>query len=338
MARYLDPKHDIPFKRVFGEHPELLRSFLNALMPFPEGQHIKTLEYLSPEQMREMPLGKNSIVDVKCVDSAGRHFIVEMQMCWSRMFQNRMLFNASKAYVRQLSKSQNYRLLQPVYTLAIVDDIYTSGKDNFLHHYRTVNRENTDEVIEGLEFVVVELPKFRAETVTDRRMLVLWLRFLKEVGSEETLSPELLEEEYIREAISICEEGAFTDKERKAYEDMWDSIWIERGLLEEAKENAEALEKTTRILKAKDKAIEEKNKAIEEKDKTLEEKNKAIEEKDKTLEEKDKTLEEKDKTLEEKDKALEEKDKALEEKDKALVQALAELAALKKQDSENRES
>ncbi|MDR1668095.1 MAG: Rpn family recombination-promoting nuclease/putative transposase, partial [Bacteroidales bacterium] len=75
MARYLDPKHDIPFKRVFGEHPELLRSFLNALMPFPFGQHIETLEYLSPEQTREMPMGKNSIVDVKCVDNTGRQFI-----------------------------------------------------------------------------------------------------------------------------------------------------------------------------------------------------------------------------------------------------------------------
>jgi hypothetical protein len=28
--RYLDPKNVIPFKRVFGENPELLQSFLNA--------------------------------------------------------------------------------------------------------------------------------------------------------------------------------------------------------------------------------------------------------------------------------------------------------------------
>ncbi|MDR0724809.1 MAG: Rpn family recombination-promoting nuclease/putative transposase, partial [Prevotellaceae bacterium] len=34
MGKYLDPKNDIPFKRIFGEHPELLISFLNALMPF----------------------------------------------------------------------------------------------------------------------------------------------------------------------------------------------------------------------------------------------------------------------------------------------------------------
>ncbi|MDR1667647.1 MAG: Rpn family recombination-promoting nuclease/putative transposase [Bacteroidales bacterium] len=120
MARYLDPQHAIPFKRVFGEHPELLRSFLHALTPFPLGQQIKTLAYLSPEQAHEMPMGKHSIVDVKCVDNTGRHFMVEMQMR-----RNRMLSNVSTAYMRRLSKNQNCRLLQPV---AIADDVYTLRK------------------------------------------------------------------------------------------------------------------------------------------------------------------------------------------------------------------
>ncbi|MDR2763613.1 MAG: Rpn family recombination-promoting nuclease/putative transposase, partial [Tannerella sp.] len=35
MARYLDPKNDLIFKRIFGTHPHLLTSFLNALMPLP---------------------------------------------------------------------------------------------------------------------------------------------------------------------------------------------------------------------------------------------------------------------------------------------------------------
>lgn len=36
MPRYLDPKADIVFKKIFGEHPELLKSFLNAVLPLPE--------------------------------------------------------------------------------------------------------------------------------------------------------------------------------------------------------------------------------------------------------------------------------------------------------------
>jgi hypothetical protein len=34
MERLLDPRSDLVFKRIFGEHPEILRSFLNALLPF----------------------------------------------------------------------------------------------------------------------------------------------------------------------------------------------------------------------------------------------------------------------------------------------------------------
>ena len=31
--RYLDPKADLTFKKVFGEHPDLVISLLNALLP-----------------------------------------------------------------------------------------------------------------------------------------------------------------------------------------------------------------------------------------------------------------------------------------------------------------
>ena len=37
MAKYLDPKADLTFKKVFGEHADLLKSFLNALLPLKTG-------------------------------------------------------------------------------------------------------------------------------------------------------------------------------------------------------------------------------------------------------------------------------------------------------------
>jgi hypothetical protein len=93
MARYLDPKNDLTFKRIFGEHPHLLISFLNALLPLAPNRLIKSIEYLSPEQAPE----------------------------------------------------------------------------------------NIEEVIDGLEFVLVELEKFKPSKWVDRKMAVLWLRFLSEM-------------------------------------------------------------------------------------------------------------------------------------------------------------
>ena len=123
--RYLDPKADLTFKKVFGEHPELVISLLNALLPFntPE-EEIKSVEYLAPELVPDNPFRKNSIVDVRCKDQRGRQFIVEMQMIWSREFMQRVMFNSAKAYVRQLDRNENYELLEPVYSLNLVNDIF----------------------------------------------------------------------------------------------------------------------------------------------------------------------------------------------------------------------
>ncbi len=49
MTRYLDPKTDVVFKKIFGQHPHLLKSFLNAVLPLTADSMIESLEYLSSE-------------------------------------------------------------------------------------------------------------------------------------------------------------------------------------------------------------------------------------------------------------------------------------------------
>ena len=242
MARYLDPKNDLTFKRIFGEHPELLIKFLNAVMPFDPDRFIETINYLPPEMIPDNPTRKNSLVDVRCRDNRGRQFIVEMQMYWDGSFTNRLVFNAGKAYVRQLKRGDEYHLLQPVYTLAILNEDFDRKTDRFYHHFQIVNRENTDEIIPGLEFVLVELTdKFRPETMSDRKLAVLWLRFLKEVDENmRSLPPEMQENEDIRQAAELCEEGAFTPEELAAYEKYWDIISLEKTLFKSAWRKGEA--------------------------------------------------------------------------------------------------
>ena len=232
MARYLDPKNDLTFKRIFGEHPHLLISFLNAIMPFETGRFIEEIQYLPAEQVPDNPGKKDSIVDVKCIDNYKRQFIVEMQMYWTAYFKNRMVFNAGKAYVRQLKKKEDYKLLQPVYSLGILNDTFDHKTDQFYHHFQIVNRENTDEVIPGLEFVLVELPKFCPQSWEKRKLAVLWLRFLNEVDEDmRTLPKEFQENEEISQAVEICEESAFTPAELAAYDRYWDVVRREKSAI-----------------------------------------------------------------------------------------------------------
>ncbi|MDR1886283.1 MAG: Rpn family recombination-promoting nuclease/putative transposase, partial [Prevotellaceae bacterium] len=83
MARYLDPKNDLTFKCIFGEHEHLCISLLNSMLPLEEHRQIVSLQYSPPEFIPEIPVLKDSIVDVRCTDNTGRQFIVEMQMFWT---------------------------------------------------------------------------------------------------------------------------------------------------------------------------------------------------------------------------------------------------------------
>ena len=228
--RYLDPKNDLTFKRVFGQHPRLLRSFLNAMLPLTVP--IRELEYLPAELVPEVPLLKYSIVDVRCIDEEGRQFIVEMQMLWTDSFKTRVLFNASKADVRQLDKGTEYKELQPVYALSLVNQVFEHDMDEFYHHYKIVHLQNSNKILEGLEFVFVEIPKFKASSFNEKKLQVLWLRYLSEIkNATETISPELFEVQEIREAIDLLKESAYSKSELLVYDRYWDSISIERTLL-----------------------------------------------------------------------------------------------------------
>ena len=237
MSRYLNPKADLTFKRIFADHPDLLINFLNAVMPFEPGRRIVEIEYLPSELVPDISGKKYSIVDVRCRDNLKCQFIIEMQTSWYEAFKNRIVFNAGKVYVKQLNSAQEYHLLQPVYTLTILTENFDHKTDRFYHHFKIVNLENTDEIIPGLEFVLVELTeKFKPETISDRKLMVLWLRFLKEVGENMTdLPAEMQANEYIRQAAELCERGAYTIEELARYDGYWDSVRSEKTLQEGAK-------------------------------------------------------------------------------------------------------
>lgn len=233
-GKYLNPKADVTFKRIFGEHEELVMSLLNALLPLDEGKRIEHVEYLPAELVPENPLKKNSVVDVRCRETGGRHFIVEMQMNWNNEFKRRVILNASKAVVKQLNKGEDYTLLQPVWALNLINDVgFDAGPDEFYHDYAIVNVNHTDRHIEGLRFVFVELPKFKPQTIKEKKMAVLWLKFLTEIDeSTEEVDAELLENPDTAQALQILEKSAYDDSQLYAYEYFWDAVVNERVAIE----------------------------------------------------------------------------------------------------------
>ncbi|MBP9729720.1 MAG: Rpn family recombination-promoting nuclease/putative transposase [Gammaproteobacteria bacterium] len=231
MPRYLDPRNPLLIKKVFGDHPHLLLSFLNAVLPLPKDAPIQSLEYLPSEQVPEIPTFKRTIVDVKCTDRQGRIFIVEMQMEWVNSFMQRMLFNAGRAYIKQLKKGEDYSSLYPVYALGILNSAFDPDTA-WYHHYQIVNIENTHKQLKGLEFVFVELPKFKASTREEKKLAILWLRFLSDLNEKtERVSQDLLDIPEINEACTLAEEAAYSKEELEVYWQYWDQVSTERTLM-----------------------------------------------------------------------------------------------------------
>ena len=241
-GKYLDPKADVTFKLVFGEHENLVMSLLNALLPLDEGKRIEQVEYLPAELVPENPGKKNSVVDVRCKETGGRHFIVEMQMNWNNEFRHRVILNAAKAVVKQLEPGEEYKLIQPVYSLNLINDTgFESGPDEFYHDYAVVDVAHTDRIIEGLRFVFVELPKFKPKSIAERKMAVLWLRFLTEINaSTEEAPPELLENPDTRKALEIVEKSAYNEGQLLAYDRFWDAVYRERVFFNDGFKKGEA--------------------------------------------------------------------------------------------------
>jgi predicted transposase/invertase (TIGR01784 family) len=243
MAHYLDPKNDLTFKRVFGEHKHLCMSLINNMLPLEKP--VVELEYQTGELIPEIAGLRNSIVDVRCTDMDKRQFIVEMQMYWSESFKSRVLLNASKAYIKQLDKAKDFELLQPVYALNFVNDTFDKSpemKDEYYHYYKIVNIKDTEKQIKGLEFLFLELPKFKPLNRAEKKLHELWLRFLTEINEMTVEVPqELLENELTCEAVEYMERAAYTKKQLEAYDKWKIDAMTERSVLNNARIEGEAI-------------------------------------------------------------------------------------------------
>jgi len=211
----------------------------------PLEKPIKKIEYQTGELIPILTdVLRNTVVDVRCTDAAGKQFLVEMQLHWDESFKSRVLLNASKAYVMQLEKTEPVKLLKPVYALNFVNDAFEKSeemKNEYYHHYKIVNIKNTEKQIEGLEFVFVELPKFKPENRAEKKLHQLWLRFLTEINeSTKEVPKEMLKNKLICEAIGYMERSAYSKEDLDKYQQWKINSITATAMLENARAEGKA--------------------------------------------------------------------------------------------------
>jgi predicted transposase/invertase (TIGR01784 family) len=182
-----------------------------------------------------------------------------MQMLWTDSFKSRVLFNASKAYIRQLEKGIEYQGLKPVYALSLINEIFDKESTSYYHHYRLVHTEDQAKTIDGLELIFVEIPKFKLKNIRDMKLFVLWMRYMSDIeNGQEMIDDQLLKElntvPEIAQALELTKESAYTKTELEAYDKYWDTIRTEKTLIVDAeskgRQEGELKNKIQVVLKA----------------------------------------------------------------------------------------
>src|SRR6185436_4560027 len=222
---FADPKTDFVFKRIFGSevHKPLLIELLNALLELEGSHRIVDLKYLSPEQRVPVVELKMSVVDVKCFDQSGRHYVVEMQVLNVEGFEKRVVYNTSKAYVTQLRAGEDYPGLDDVVGVTICDFLlWPSPPDPggasvpMLSRWRMQEQHGGALSLSQVQYVFLELPKYRSgddpQGTIDR-----WAYFFREAENLEVVPPALSQAPY-SEALEVARMATFSAGELDLYD------------------------------------------------------------------------------------------------------------------------
>ncbi|MCU0427614.1 MAG: Rpn family recombination-promoting nuclease/putative transposase [Candidatus Kapabacteria bacterium] len=231
--RYVNPKNDVAFKKIFGDKndPQIVMSFINAVMGLEGERRITSIEILSPLQAPQIEGLKMTTLDVRAKDASGKSFIVEMQANAEDAFEKRSLFYTSQAYVGQLSVGNRYADLQPVYFIGILDFNLFEGTD-YLTRHLLLESKTYKHYLSDFELYFIELKKFRKPLEDLSTILEKWIYFMQHAVEFEEPPDALQREAEIARALEIAARYRWTRDELEAYQ-YWEFERLNALVMEE---------------------------------------------------------------------------------------------------------
>jgi predicted transposase/invertase (TIGR01784 family) len=237
---FLDPTNDLVFKKLFGNsaHKNIVISFLNSILQRPEEEKIVDVVFNDPHNIPEITQAKHSIVDIRCTDQKGFHYIVEMQVIKQKDYAERCQYYSALALGRQLKAGQKYHSLVPVIFVGILCfDLFKST--NYVSHHLILDTVTGEHALKHFEFHFIELTKFEKKIDEATTILDKWIYLLKYADTMNTVPSTFKKETDVQEAFDILEQGSWSKAELEAYDRYLDAIRSSASQLETALEEGE---------------------------------------------------------------------------------------------------
>lgn len=218
MNRYLDPKNDVAFRKLFGaaEHNSLLISLLNAVLRL-EGEHsVKSVEIAYDTSAVNEFAWKKSLFRALCTDGNGLQYCVEIHNKRSSHFKKRAQYFAAARYAQGLSPGMNFAALIPTVILCFSDQTLFNDKEAYISCHQILDVTTYDNDLEDISFIFVELSKFHKRTdelITDADK---WFYLLKHAQNMGDL-PSSFHEPLFIEAFNTLEETRWNENDMAEY-------------------------------------------------------------------------------------------------------------------------
>jgi predicted transposase/invertase (TIGR01784 family) len=222
FGKFLDPKNDVAFKRVFGteKHKDILIHFLNDMLGFSKEKKIKKISFLKAAQDPDIASKKQSIVDVLCTDEKGIQYIVEMQVANTRGFEKRAQYYAAKAYASQMNSGDPYHQLKEIIFLAITDFVMFPEKKDYKSDHVILDKNSLSHDLKDFYFCFLELPKFN-KTIDELQTIVeKWAYFFKYATHTKESDVDKItgSDEVIRQAYEVLNRFSWSSEDFHVYE------------------------------------------------------------------------------------------------------------------------
>ncbi|GBU25441.1 hypothetical protein R83H12_02084 [Fibrobacteria bacterium R8-3-H12] len=162
---FADLTTDLVFKKAFAseQDKELLISLLNAFLERKLEHPITDVTIKNPYIQGETLENRDSIVDIRCKDAEGSHFIVEMQVSPQHFFIKRAIHYLCMSIANSGRKGEDYDFDIPrSYSINFLDFDINILKNcpDVVQYFSLANDDNPEIRLDYMNLVFVRLPKF----------------------------------------------------------------------------------------------------------------------------------------------------------------------------------
>jgi len=237
-TRFFNPRNDVAFKKVFVQHEDLTRSFLNSTLRLRGSRQIQSVEFLPTERLPITSESKKSILDVLCTDQRGFQYIIEVQNKFMQHYIQRIQHYVSHLYSGQLERANDYLALKPVTLLSLLNHTIFPKEVGYLSFHHNFEKETQVSYLNDMSYVFIELPKFTKKEEDLKTGEDYWIFMMKNATQMHDVPQGAPEE--VKQAYGILERHKWTREERLAYEQAKIALMDEIDAMRTSKEEGRA--------------------------------------------------------------------------------------------------